>query len=213
MIIISVLLWLILSLLLLVLLVLALALDYSIRARLDEELYLKASVSWAGVFRGDYLLGDGLQLRLAGFPIKVGQQRNDKVRKDRFLQEKGTGTGWKLRRVAYPLGVRQTVVLARDLLEYLRPRVLDVYIRAGFEDPYHTGLMASAAYTVLGGLRGVKVEPVFHEETLSGRVLIEGRVRPLALVAIVLRHLGPVLLGKIKRKLMRKREETRSVGV
>lgn len=216
MIVIYILLWLLLALLLLVLLILALAVDYRVKAKArDDEVEFTAVLSWAGVLKGSYTLGEDLRVKVAGFPVRtdVVTSRKKKVQHKSESEVKKDVAKKKSKRSGFPLGIRQALGLAKDLLRYLRPRTLQADLEVGFDDPYHTGLMMALAYTVLGQARGVKITPVFDEAVLSGSFLMEGRVRPLALVVIALRTFGPVFLGNIKRKFTKKREETQSVGI
>ncbi|HSL93125.1 MAG TPA: DUF2953 domain-containing protein [Bacillota bacterium] len=217
MIVIYVLLWLLLALLLLVLLVLTLAVDYSVRARAeDDELEFAARLSWAGLLKASYTLDDKLRVKLAGFTIKAdgvtsSWKKKADVRSEPEVEKKVAKK--KSRRSGFPLGIRQAIGLAKDLLRYLRPRTLQADLKVGFDDPYHTGLMMAFVYTALGHVSSVKITPVFDEAVLSGSFLMEGRVRPVALVFIALRTFGPVFLGNIKRKFTRKREETQNAGI
>lgn len=216
MIVIYVLLWLLLALLLLVLLILALAVDYRVKARAeDDKLEFTAMLSWAGVLKGAYTLGEDLRVKVAGFPIKTSvitsRKKQAGSKSEATIKKKSARK--KSKKNGFPLGLRQALGLAKDLLRYLRPRTLQADLQIGFDDPYHTGLMMAFVYTALGQVSGFKITPVFDEAVLSGSFLMEGRVRPLALVVIALRTFGPVFLGNIKRKFTNKREETQNAGI
>lgn len=216
MILVYILLWLLLALLLLVLLVLTLAIDYRVQARAEDNVAdFKAMLSWAGMLRVSYALGEDLRVKVAGFPVKTTfvTSRKKDAGKGSTSDVKKIVAKKKPKRSGFPLGLRQAVRLVRDLLVYLRPRTLQADLIVGFEDPYYTGLMMAVAYTVLGNTGGISITPDFEEAVLSGSFLMEGRVRPLVLLLIALRTLGPIFLGNIKRKFTRKREETQSAGI
>lgn len=213
MIVLYVLLWALLALVLLVLFLLALAIDYSVKASADDEVELVAGLSWAGILTGCYILGEGLQVRLLWFRLKTGGKSSRKSKVKGTAEATKSAEKTARRRARLPLGVRELMKMAKDLLRYLRPRILRADLRIGFDDPYYTGLMMAFVYTALHRFTSISITPVFDDTVLSGSFLMEGRVRPLALVFIALKTLVPAFLRNITRKMTKKREEAQSAGI
>lgn len=96
------------------------------------------------------------------------------------------------------------------ILKHFQPRTLVLNAKFGFDDPMVTGLLCGllSQFDFLIQKHEVRVQPVFEEEILEGKILIGGRVWIPSLLMMILGFLIskpvrsiyiPKLLNKIKK--------------
>ena len=184
------------------------ALRYHLWAAKDEQVSFACRLSWLGGFvQGAFVLGHGLEIRLLGFKVNIGgRSSRPKDKTDKKVKVKPKKKKKRDKSFKYPFTVRETKLLLKDVLNHLRPQKVQLHVRGGFEDPYYTGLACALLNTVQLRSEDVQVELDFTADTISGSFLLEGRIRPIALVGIGLRTFTPVFCRKIKAIITRKKE-------
>lgn len=202
--------------LILLLSVLCIPVEYGFSGYKDEEYELRGEISW--LFRGlkaSILKKSGskmaVALNLLGFKITPKDHLSKPSKKKKEKKEKKEKKSKRKRElkdfISKPL-LHKVLDFIGSILKHIRPRVLSIDGRIGFDDPYYTGLIAMFLYSLAPSLNDypIHVVPVFEEETLEGRFQVQGRIIMAVLVFVSIR----LLLSKPVRNIFMNKKEEKS---
>lgn len=190
------------SILGLLVLLLVLPVEYVLKGSKEEEGFLQFKLCWifrlAG-FQLDYDTDKGFRSSI----ILLGMTKEFKFKKDPESPKKPKEqdmSKWMDRNA-----LKKFIGFMGKVFRHIKPEKFELAGRVGFENPYHTGLLSAAVHSV--HIPGCSIKPVFDDQVIEGRLLIQGRMilAVLALMAIQL-----LLSGPVRNIVFKKRKENKS---
>jgi len=210
MIIVDIIIFILLLLSLILLAVLFIPIEYSARGHRDEDTFaVSANISW--FFKGLILSfikqkGSMYQLIFKALGFEVNQNKKQeseyKKKKEKKKEENSKKNAGRFLNKKF---IEQVLKALNDVLKYLKPRILDIEGKFGFDDPSLTGLSCILVYNI--PLRGqnynINITPAFDEEVLEGKFNIQGRI----VIAVILWIALKFVLSPPVRNIILKRKE------
>ncbi len=211
----KIILYIFLVLLLILLAVLLIPFKYYARGEAGENKSFEAYVSWffGGLkMRFVYSSQSGIAIfmNLFGFKKKMdgGNRKQYEKNNEKHTGKKKTKDYYSY--VTYPV-IRKGIQSVMKLLNYCKPRQLEVNAKVGFEDPMYTGLLCGiqgAGFAILDKFN-IRLQPAFEEEGVKGSLVIGGSIQIFYLLLVVMefvftRPFRNILLKNIKSKIKRR---------
>jgi len=188
---------------LLLTLILIVPFEFEIDAQKDENLFVKASVSWFFKFFGCdytnvYSQKADMYIRILGFQKRINISKTNKKKKiDKEKTEKKDAS----RNYLDSEFLKCAFKCIKKLLKHIKPKKFLIDGRVGFEDPYITGISCAILNVFSKELKvaNISVNTVFDEEIFEIKGLIQARV-VLAYVAYLALRLYLSRPDKINQK-------------
>jgi hypothetical protein len=176
-------------LLTLLLVVCCIPFEYSFSGQKYETYFLEGKISW--IF-GGFKAGIALEfhkklafsLQLLGFHLSPQNSQKDKAKvkkkKDHTIRKEKQKKGTKLHITEF-LSKELFEAACRfiaAILKHMRPRDFLIHGSIGFDEPYYTGIFWGGLNMLYPFLKDfdIQIVPIFHEEKLEGRFIIQGKI-------------------------------------
>jgi hypothetical protein len=183
--------YIILSLLSILLLVLVLPIYYAASGQRQDTAFLKAEVfgplKWCYfTYELKGIMQDEKHLSIFGINVNIqgnkSHKKDDKDKKEKKEKKKDNKKS-KKREKGFLLKI---LAMVQDFWKHIKPRLLLVEGRFGFEDPYHTGIACAIINCIApyGDKYNINLTPVFDGEVIEGRFEIEGKIVPAVILWI-----------------------------
>jgi hypothetical protein len=210
MIILKIILYLLLFLLLLLAAALAAPVKYLAEGQKYESSFIRLETTWLFRALNFILLKEddrkmALSIKIFGFSIvsrKSHKEEKEKVKRKKKKKAHGGHLGRDY--------INQVIGLVKAMLDHIKPRVIFAEGTYGFEDPFYTAMSCIIVNNLSSWAEGfsIKLKPVFDEEVLEGRFLVQGRAVP----AVILWQLAIFRLSRpVRERNKYKKERKRKV--
>lgn len=169
-------------------LVLIIPVQYSASGSKAADYRLKAEISWLYRLVNFSFVKDGsgtnFSVKILGlcFPGRSSSEpgkQQPREEEESKKRKSGKAKGLKWLQLFFKKEIlTNAVMLAKNVLTVLKPKVFTLTAVFGFEDPYYTGLVCallSSFHPLLKHYR-VSYRPVFDEEILQGGFTLQGRI-------------------------------------
>ncbi len=189
MILISILSTILIAFLILLLVVCCIPFEYSFSGQKHETYFLEGKIGW---FFGGLKAGIALEfnkplafsLQLLGFHVSPVNVRKTKIKvkkeKDHPVKKEKRTKVRELHITEFLTKELFTAIyqFAGAILKHMKPRTLLIHGSIGFEEPYYTGIFWGGLNMLYPLLKDfdIQIIPIFHEEKLEGRFIIQGKI-------------------------------------
>ncbi|TJX15179.1 DUF2953 domain-containing protein [Tissierella creatinini] len=121
---------------------------------------------------------------------KMGKKKKDKKKKKR-------PNGIKINRGI----INQVIILFKRVWNSIKPRVISIDARVGFNDPMYTGILYGlyCQFSYLFRKYDINFQPVFDDEVYRGRFFIKGRIW---LIYLIIGFLRFFISSPIRKEVM-----------